>query len=178
MSLSKCVICLGESGKPLSGKRCTASRCKAEYALRLKAARLGDGGGGSDAGSATPTLGAGLAAAVAEAADGSLVGFKLWEIVSIYGRRDYDPEKLSSYELRNGISPDREKELALLAFAHYKEDANDGGRSVHGWISLRDIIADLSDNELNVLDHFMQNNPSAEWTRAREALREEFPLEE
>ena len=41
MTDAACVICLGQSGKPLSGKRCTASRCKLEYTARLKAAKLG-----------------------------------------------------------------------------------------------------------------------------------------
>ena len=33
---SPCVICMGQSGKPLAGKRCTAAACKNEYAKRKK----------------------------------------------------------------------------------------------------------------------------------------------
>eukprot|EP00966_Prymnesium_polylepis_P154642 3571002-Prymnesium_polylepis.1 len=51
----ECVICLGASGKPLSGKRCTSSRCKTEYSARLKAARVGARGAASEAGS-SPTV--------------------------------------------------------------------------------------------------------------------------
>ena len=40
-------------------------------------------------------------------------------------RRDYNPEDFSAYELRNGVSDEREKERAVLAFAHYKEDVQD-----------------------------------------------------
>eukprot|EP00966_Prymnesium_polylepis_P332681 7388164-Prymnesium_polylepis.2 len=54
--VAQCVICMGDSGKPLSGKRCTASSCKAEYALRRKAAKLGSSGS-SEAGS-SPTVSA------------------------------------------------------------------------------------------------------------------------
>eukprot|EP00966_Prymnesium_polylepis_P139629 3226293-Prymnesium_polylepis.1 len=40
--VESCVICLGESGQALAGKRCMASACKKAYAERLaslKAAR-------------------------------------------------------------------------------------------------------------------------------------------
>ena len=37
---SPCVICMGQSGKPLAGKRCTASACKTEYSKRMKAAKI------------------------------------------------------------------------------------------------------------------------------------------
>ena len=63
---------------------------------------------------------------------------------------------------------------ALLCFAHYKEDATDAGRSRHGWIKLEDILRALCDAELSVLDHYMQNNPSADFTRERERLRDEI----
>ena len=36
-----CMICAGASGKPLAGKRCTANRCKDEYAKRLKLQKAG-----------------------------------------------------------------------------------------------------------------------------------------
>ena len=38
---SPCVICMGQSGKPLAGKRCTASACKTEDSKRMKAAKIG-----------------------------------------------------------------------------------------------------------------------------------------
>ena len=73
---------------------------------------------------------------------------------------------------------DREKERALLCFAHYKEDANDAGHSVHGWVKLEDLLGALGDNELNVLDHYLENNPennpSTEWTAERCRLRAEI----
>ena len=34
-------------------------------------------------------------------------------------RRDYNPEDFTAYESRNGVNPEREKERAVLAFAHY-----------------------------------------------------------
>ena len=103
---------------------------------------------------------------------------KLWEMFGIYGRREYDPDTLTSYELRNGISADREKELAYLVYASWKEDANDVGRSAIAWVTLEEIVTALSDNELNVLDHFEQNNPNKEWTEARAALRELHPCDD
>ena len=94
-----------------------------------------------------------------------------WELRAIYGRRDYDPELFTDYERRNGVNPDREKRRAVLAFAHYKEDANDDGKSVHGWIGLEELLQTLSGGELAVLDHYMQNNSSLEWEREVERLR-------
>ena len=167
-----CVICLGVSGKPLSGKRCTASKCKADYSARLKQAKLSGAGGGSDAGSSSPTASLGSAAQPVEVE--SMVGFKLWTLFVIYGRRDYDPDALTGYELRNGISTDREKELAYLVHANWKEDVNDSGRSTIVWVKLEEIVKALTDNELTVLDHYEQNNPNEEWRAARERFRELF----
>ena len=42
-------------------------------------------------------------------------------------------------------------------------------------MTLEEIVTALSDNELNVLDHFEENNPNEEWTKARAALREQHP---
>ena len=42
----------------------------------------------------------------------SLNRFKPWSRKNIYGRRTYDPEKFSNYEQRNGVSDEREEELA------------------------------------------------------------------
>jgi hypothetical protein len=234
--VASCVICLGESGQALAGKRCRASSCKKAYAERLaalKAARTGH--------LVTPVA---RGASPAPSTDGttstdsapdfdSLSQFKLWELLAVYGRRDYDPDQLSPYELRNGVSAgnvlaalaltlasdslalvlasrararlgclalalaspshrpsfpdpvlprfvltDREKERALLCFAHFKEDVTDAGRSRHGWIKLDVIVRALGDNELNVLDHFEENNPNKEWTEARAALRELHPCDD
>ena len=103
-----------------------------------------------------PTASAGAARSSAELE--SLVALKLWEMFGIYGRREYDPDTLTSYEIRNGISADREKELAYLVYASWKEDANDVGRSTIAWVTLEEIVTALSDNELNVLDHFEENS--------------------
>ena len=62
----------------------------------------------------------------------------------------------------------------MLCFAHYMENATDAGRSVHGWIKLEDILGALGDAELSVLDHYTQNNPSAEFTQERDRLRAEM----
>ena len=83
MADSSCVVCLGASGKPLAGKRCTASRCKAEYSTRLKMARR-QGGDGSDAASISSSASTSAAQPAAELE--SLVSFKLWELFGIYGR--------------------------------------------------------------------------------------------
>ena len=105
--VASCVICLGESGQALAGKRCRASSCKKAYAERLaalKAARTGH--------LVTPVA---RGASPAPSTDGttstdsapdfdSLSQFKLWELLAVYGRRDYDPDQLSPYELRNGVS--------------------------------------------------------------------------
>ena len=165
--VASCVICLGSSGQALAGKRCRASRCKAEYAARIKLAKAAAGGVSSTATSPTASAGAARSSAELE----SLVALKLWEMFGIYGRREYDPDTLTSYEIRNGISADREKELAYLVYASWKEDANDVGRSTIAWVTLEEIVTALSDNELNVLDHFEENNPNKEWTEARAALR-------
>ena len=90
---------------------------------------------------------------------------------ALYGRRDYDPDQFSSYELRNGVAPDRVKQRAVLAFAHYKENEADMGKSVHGWIELEELLRALPAEKLSVLDHFMENNPNAEWEREVERLR-------
>ena len=39
VAMEPCVICFDESGKALSGERCTSSACKLEYSRRLKAAK-------------------------------------------------------------------------------------------------------------------------------------------
>ena len=101
--VASCVICLGSSGQALAGKRCRASRCKAEYAARIKLAKAAAGGGSSTATSPTASAGAARSSAELE----SLVALKLWEMFGIYGRREYDPDTLTSYELCNGISADR-----------------------------------------------------------------------
>ena len=172
--VSACVVCLGQSGKPLAGKRCTAARCKAEYSARIKLAKAAAGGSSSSASSPTASAGAAPLSVEIE----SLVCLKLWELIGIYGRREYDPDSLTSYELRNGISADREKELAYLVYASWKEDVNDVGRSTISWVTLEEIVTALSDNELNVLDHYEQNHPNKEWTEARAALRELHPCDD
>ena len=55
-------------------------------------------------------------------------GFVLWELLSIFGQREHDPEKFTPYELRNGPAADREPELSYFVFAHWKEGADDNGR--------------------------------------------------
>ena len=52
----------------------------------------------------------------------------------------------------------------------FKEDATDTGRSRHGWTKLDVIVRALGDNELNVLDHFEQNNPN-KWSGPRREQR-------
>ena len=165
-----CVVCLGESGKQLSGKRCTAAACKAEYSRRLAEAKRARTGGG-DAGSQASTRAPSPTSSATAGLDVSVASFELWELLSIYGRRDYDPDQFSSYELRNGVAPDRVKQRAVLAFAHYKENEADMGKSVHGWIELEELLRALPAEKLSVLDHFMENNPNAEWEREVERLR-------
>eukprot|EP00966_Prymnesium_polylepis_P332680 7388164-Prymnesium_polylepis.1 len=77
--------------------------------------------------------------------------------------------------MRNGVSEDREEELALLVHAHWQEDKNDKGRSAVSWVKLEDILRELKDSELTLLDHYLQNNPSRKWERERKVLRERFP---
>ena len=164
-----CVICAGASGKPLAGKRCTASACKAAYAQRLQEAKRARADG--PPASSPPTRAPSPASSATAGLDASVVGFELWELRAIYGRRDYDPDLFTEYERRNGVSPDREKQYAILAFAHYKEDENDDGKSVHGWIGLERLLQTLSRGELNVLEHYLQKNPNPEWDREVERLR-------
>jgi hypothetical protein len=45
------------------------------------------------------------------------------------------------------------------------------GKSVHGWIELEELLRALPAEKLSVLDHFMENNPNAEWEREVERLR-------
>ena len=85
MADSKCVVCLGESGKPLAGKRCTSSRCKAEYAARLKMARQATSAGDIFDGASISSSASTRAAQPAAELE-SLVSFKLWELFGIYGR--------------------------------------------------------------------------------------------
>ena len=118
-----CVICAGASGKPLAGKRCTASACKSAYARRLQEAKRARTDGAPA--SSPPTRAPSPASSATAGLDVSVVGFELWELRAIYGRRDYDPDLFTDYERRNGVSPDREKQYAVLAFAHYKEDENE-----------------------------------------------------
>ena len=164
-----CVVCAGASGRPLAGKRCTASACKAAYSRRLLDAKRARTGGGAS--SSPPTRAPSPTSSATPGPDVSVAGLELWELRAIYGRRDYDPELFTDYERRNGVNPDREKRRAVLAFAHFKEDENDDGKSVHGWIGLEELLQTLSGGELAVLDHYMQNNPSEEWDREVERLR-------
>ena len=133
-----CVICAGSSGKPLAGKRCTASACKTAYAQRLQEAKRARTGGAPA--SSPPTRAPSPASSTTPGPEVSVAGFELWELRAVYGRRDYDPDLFTDYERRNGVNPDREKRRAVLAFAHYKEDENDGGKSVHGWIGLEELL--------------------------------------
>ena len=125
---SPCVICMGQSGKPLAGKRCTASACKIEYSKRMKAAKIvmvelhpGRDGSASSPSTVRP-------ASPRSAAAESLSGFVLWELISVFGQREHDPDTFSPYELRNGPAADREPALSYLVFAHWKEGADDNGR--------------------------------------------------
>ena len=136
-----CVICAGASGRPQAGKRCTASACKAAYSRRLREAKRARTDEGAD--SSPPTRAPSPASSTAPGPEVSVAGFEsLWELRAIYGRRDYDPDLFSDYERRNGVNSDREKQYAVLAFAHYKEDEEDDGKSVHGWIRLEQAAAD------------------------------------
>ena len=122
---SPCVICMGQSGKQLAGKRCTAAACKTEYAKRMKAAKIGvvELQPGRDGRASSPSP-----ASSRSAAAESLSGFILWELLSVFGQREHDPETFTPYELRNGPAADREPELSYLVFAHWKEGADDNGR--------------------------------------------------
>jgi hypothetical protein len=164
-----CVICAGASGRPLSGKRCTASSCKAAYSRRLREAKRARMDEGAD--SSQPTRAPSPASATTPGPEVSVAGFELWELRAVYGRRDYDPDLFTDYERRNGVNPDREKRRAVLAFAHYKEDSDDDGKSVHGWIGLEELLQTLSGGELVIFDHYMQNNPNQEWDSEVERLK-------
>eukprot|EP00966_Prymnesium_polylepis_P188346 4365001-Prymnesium_polylepis.1 len=84
--VSSCIICLGQSGTQLAGKRCTASRCKAEYSCMPPASSSPRAAAGSGSSAATsPTASAGAARTSAEVE--LLVDLKLWELFGIYGRR-------------------------------------------------------------------------------------------
>ena len=100
-----CVICAGASGKPLAGKRCTASACKSAYARRLQEAKRARTDG--PPASSPPTRAPSPASSATAGLDVSVAGFELWELRAIYGRRDYDPDLFTDYERRNGVSPDR-----------------------------------------------------------------------
>ena len=105
--VASCVICLGESGQALAGKRCKASACKKAYAERLaalKAARTGQLATPASRGASPAPSTAGTTSTDSAPDFDSLSQFKLWELLAVYGRRDYDPEQLSPYELRNGVS--------------------------------------------------------------------------
>jgi hypothetical protein len=105
--VESCVICLGESGQALAGKRCRASACKKAYAERLaslKAARTGQLATPASRGASPAPSTAGTTSTDSAPDSNSLSQFKLWELLAVYGRRDYDPEQLSPYELRNGVS--------------------------------------------------------------------------
>ena len=105
--VESCVICLGESGQALAGKRCRASACKKAYAERLaslKAARTGQLATPASRGASPAPSTAGTTSTDSAPDFDSLSQFKLWELLAVYGRRDYDPEQLSPYELRNGVS--------------------------------------------------------------------------
>ena len=108
----------------------------------------------------------------------SVSKFVLWELMAIYGCREYDPESFSPYELRNGVNEERDEELSLLVFAHWQEDANDKGLSAVRWVKLEDIMRQLRDCELSVLDHYLQNHQSENWERERRELRERFPFDD
>ena len=86
----------------------------------------------------------------------------------------HDPDTLTPYEMRNGVSAEREEVPALLCAAHWKEGAADEGRSMVTWLTLEEILRALADSELSVLDHYFENHPSEKWARARAELRERF----
>ena len=105
--VESCVICMGASGQALAGKRCRASACKKAYAERMaaqKAARTGHLATPAARGASPAPSTAGTASTDSATDFDSLSQFKLWELLAVYGRRDYDPEQLSPYELRNGVS--------------------------------------------------------------------------
>ena len=52
------------------------------------------------------------------------------------------------------------------------------GKSRVVWLALQSIVKELSDNELNVLEHYEQNNPNKEWDDARKRFREAYPMAE
>ena len=116
------MICLGASGKPLSGKRCTAAQCKAEYSKRRKESRAGNSSPTASMASTAPT------AAAPPVEVESLARFQLWELRGIFGRRDVDPDQLTPYELRNGVDERREEQYEYLIEGHWKEDKHDMGR--------------------------------------------------
>jgi hypothetical protein len=122
-----CAICMGASGRPLSGKRCTANPCKQEYTRRLKAAKTGESAGdAAAAGSAVSPLT--LPASPSSSVE-TVTGFTLWEIGSVFGQREFDPSKFNPFELRNGPAQDKEKELEYLVYAHWREGLDDVIRS-------------------------------------------------
>ena len=108
----------------------------------------------------------------------SVSKFVLWELMAIYGCREYDPESLSPYELRNGVSEERGEELSLLVHAHWQEDANDRGLSTVRWVKLEDVVRQLRDCELSVLDHYLENHKSEKSEQERKQLRERFPFDD
>ena len=59
-------------------------------------------------------------------------------------------------ELLNGVSDERDEELAYLVHALWKEDVGDQGRSLCTWVLLKDIVCALKDDELAVLDDYQE----------------------
>ena len=60
---------------------------------------------GRDGSASSPST---VPASPRSAAAESLSGFVLWELISVFGQREHDPETFSPYELRNGPAADRE----------------------------------------------------------------------
>ena len=129
VAMEPCVICFGESGKALSGKRCTSSACKLEYSRRLKAAKSNPKEAPASAAAGAAQSASFLPTVAGSTSSETVTGFTLWELVSVFGQREYDPSKFTPYELRNGPACDREKELAYLAYASFREGNADVGRS-------------------------------------------------
>jgi hypothetical protein len=80
-------------------------------------------------------------------------------------------------ELLNGVSDERDEELAYLVHALWKEDVGDQGRSLCTWVLLEDVVRALKDADLAVLDDFQETNPSQHWEDARAGFREAHAAE-
>ena len=158
ISIGTCANCGKE--RPLRyarGTMCATYACQRAAAAEIAARKAGIRGGDENEGSkkAPPVF--------------------CYEILAVYGERDFDPAKLVGKGRRNKVN-EEDFAVSYLVFGRFAEDEEEDGFKDTRWVDLEDLLQNLEGDELKPLEDYekkLARRMAGEKKRLREAMEEE-----